>query len=106
MVDSNDHVYVKRHLDEVWRPECLELCGNCKFSAMFWGCITYQGVRTIAAVEGNINSWKYINILDIYLCPVIAHQLPTDEYLFEDDKASYMLLGRQNRGNRKAILHV
>jgi hypothetical protein len=54
---------------------------------MFWGCITYQRVGTFTEVEGNINSRKYINILDSYLCPVIARHLPTDKYLFQDDNA-------------------
>jgi hypothetical protein len=49
---------------------------NLKFSAMFWGFITYQGVRTFTEVEGNINSWKYINILNTYLLPVIARHFP------------------------------
>jgi len=74
-------------LFEVWRPECLRLCGNCKFSAMFWGWITYQEVGTFTEVEGNINSWKYINILDTYLWSVIARHFPTNEYLFQDDNA-------------------
>jgi hypothetical protein len=80
VVDSNKRVYVWRRPDEVWRPECLGLRGHCKFSAMFWGCITYQ-------VEGNINSRKYINILHTYVWPVIARDFPTDEYLFQDDNA-------------------
>ena len=54
---------------------------------MFWGCITYQRVGTFTEVEGNINSRKYINILDSYLWPVIARHLPTDKYLFQDDNA-------------------
>jgi hypothetical protein len=48
---------------------------------------TYQGVRTFTEVEGNINSRKYINILDTYLWPVIARHFPTDEYIFQDDNA-------------------
>ena len=54
---------------------------------MFWGFITYQGVRTFTEVEGNINSWKYINILNTYLLPVIARHFPMDEYLFPDNNA-------------------
>ena len=88
VVDSSNRVYVSRRPDEVWRPECLGLRGNCKFSAMFLGCITYQGVGTVTQVEGNINSRKYINILDTYLWPVIARYFLTDEYLFQDDNAS------------------
>ena len=81
MVDSNNRRgYVWRRPGEVWRPECLALRGSCKLSAMFWGCITYQGVGTFTEVEGNINSRKYINILDTYLWSVIARHFPTDEY--------------------------
>ena len=87
VVDSSNRVYVWRRPDEIWRRECLGLRGNCKFSSMFWGCITYQGVGYFTEVEGNINSRKYINILDSYLCPVIARHLPTDKYLFQDDNA-------------------
>ena len=87
VVDSNNRVYVWRRPDEVWRPECLGPRGNCKFSAMLWGCITYQGVGIFTQVWCNINSRKYINILDTYLWPVIARHFPTDEYLFQDDNA-------------------
>jgi hypothetical protein len=74
VVDSNNRVYVWRYPTDVLRPEYLGFRGNCKFSAMLWGCITYQGVGTFTEVEGNINSGKYINILDTYLRPVIACQ--------------------------------
>ena len=79
VVDSNNHVYVWGRPDEVWQPACLGLRGSCKFSAMFWGCITYQGVGTFTEVEGNINSRMYINILDTYVWPVIARHFLTDE---------------------------
>ena len=63
VVDSNNCVYVWKCPDDVWRPECLGLRGNCKCSAMFWGCITYQGVGTFTEVEGNINSRSFRSIL-------------------------------------------
>ena len=87
VVDSNNRVYVWKRTGEAWRPECLGLRGNCKFSAMFWGYITYQEVETFTEVEGNINSRKYINIFDTYLWPVIARHFPTDEYLLQDENA-------------------
>ena len=31
---------------------------------MFWGYLTYEGVGTLGTVEGNINSRKYIKVLD------------------------------------------
>ena len=36
---------------------------NVKFLTMFSACITYFGVRTLTAVDGNINSEKNISIL-------------------------------------------
>jgi hypothetical protein len=39
---------------------------------MFWGCISYYGVGTLTPVEGNMNTEKYISVLDDNLWPVIA----------------------------------
>ena len=39
---------------------------------MIWGCICYDGVGTLTAVEGNINSAKYIDILDKNLWSVVV----------------------------------
>ena len=47
---------------------------------LFYGRITYQGVGTFTEVEGNVNSRKYVNILDTYFWPVISRHFPTDEY--------------------------
>jgi hypothetical protein len=41
-------------------------------SVMFWGCISYHGVGTLTPVEGNMNTEKYISVLDDNLWPVIA----------------------------------
>ena len=51
---------------------------------MFWGCISYYGVGTLTPVVGNLNSEKYINILDDNLWPVIAQHFPTSPYIFQD----------------------
>ena len=56
VIDQNKRVYVWRRPDEVWRPECLGVRGNGKFSAMFWGCVTHEGVGTFTEIDGNINS--------------------------------------------------
>jgi hypothetical protein len=31
---------------------------------MVWGCLTYYGVGTLAFIDGNMNSQKYIQTLD------------------------------------------
>lgn len=54
---------------------------------MVWGCLCFNGVGTLCRVEGNINSEKYIDILDTNLWPVIARHFPDGSYLFQDDNA-------------------
>jgi hypothetical protein len=62
--------------EERWNTQCLGLYGSrnggARVSVMFWGCICKDGVGTITDVEGNINSAKYIDILDNNLWPVVA----------------------------------
>ena len=54
---------------------------------MIWGCITFNGVGTLCRVDGNINSQKYINILEDNLWPVVVRHFPGNDYLFMDDNA-------------------
>jgi transposase len=54
---------------------------------MVWGCLCFNGVGTLCRVQGNINSEKYIDILDTNLWPVIVRHFPNGSYLFQDDNA-------------------
>ena len=54
---------------------------------MIWGCITFNGVGTLMTVNGNINTAKYIEILEDNLWPVIVRHYPEENYIFEDDNA-------------------
>ena len=58
----------------VWRKSNERLMGECTgmrldrerqglVSAMFWGCITYNGVGTFSSINGNMNSEVYIETL-------------------------------------------
>jgi hypothetical protein len=49
---------------------------------MFWGCISYFGV-----VDGNINSEKYISILDDNLWPVVARYFANNPWTLQEDNA-------------------
>ena len=69
-------------------------------------CITCQGVGTFTEVDCNINSWKYINILDTYLWPVMLAISQLTRICSKMTMPPHMLLGRQNGGNRKTILNV
>ena len=41
-----------------------------KFEVMIWGCISWfgPGLRTVTAVDGNINAIKYQDFLEDHLC--------------------------------------
>jgi hypothetical protein len=58
-----------------------------RVSLMIWGCITYEGVGTLTVVDGNINAQKYIEVIDNFVCPVIARHFPDDNYVLQDDNA-------------------
>ena len=51
------------------------------------GMYLLVGVGTLTAVEGNVNSAKYIDILDKNLWPVVVWYFERKEYLFIDDNA-------------------
>jgi hypothetical protein len=42
---------------------------------LFWGCITYYGVEILVAIHGNMNTDKYISVLDDNLWPVVVRHL-------------------------------
>lgn len=67
---------------------------------MFWGCITYDGIGVIVPVDGNLNSTKYIELLDFHLWPVIAFVFGNRPFIFQDDNATPHC-SRQIHGNKK-----
>jgi hypothetical protein len=69
---------VWRKAAEKWRPECLGYMRECQGSTlklMVWGCVTYFGMGTLAFINGNMNSEKYINTFDNYLWPTVTKTL-------------------------------
>ena len=76
--------------EERWNTQCLGLYGSrnggARVSVMFWGCICKDGVGTITDVEGNINSAKYIDILDNNLLLVVL-KLENYQWISQDDSA-------------------
>ena len=55
---------------------------------MFWGCITHDGVGTLVPVDSDIDSWKYTQILDANLWPVVVKRIMEKPFIFQDDDAS------------------
>ena len=50
---------------------------------MLWGCIS--GVGTLTSFKGNINSEKYIKVLENNLWTIIVRHFPHGNYVFHDD---------------------
>ena len=94
-------VYVWRKSDEKWKPECLGVYGahspQSNIATMFWGCITHKGTGVIVPVEGNINSRKYINILDECLWPVVTKDFGNDPWILQEDNCP-VHVSRETRG--------
>jgi hypothetical protein len=109
-IGNNMKVYVWRKVDERLRP----VCNGCyqgrnyktKFSVMFWGCISYYGVGTLTPVVGNLNSEKYINILDDNLWPVMPNIFLQAATYSRRTMSHAMSLGGQISGKRKMIFQL
>lgn len=88
MIGHDQRVYVWRKRDEGWRPDLVtpRRVQPC-YQVMIWGCITWHGVGTLTAVDGNINADKYQQILDENLWPVLARHFAQGQYIFQDDNA-------------------
>ena len=58
VLDKDRKIYVWRKSDEAWRPECLGLYSDHSprknVSAMFWGCISYNGIGTLTPLQGTV----------------------------------------------------
>ena len=87
MLGTNNCVYIWEKDDEKYNPHLICSRSERKISLMIWGCICYDGVGTPTTVEGNINSAKYIDILDKNLWTVVVWYFEGKEYLFMDDNA-------------------
>jgi len=87
VIGQNKNIYIWRKPHEVWRPECLG-GGKCReISVMFWDCICYKGVGTLVPIDGNIDSRKYVKVLDENLWPVVCKNFAGKQFIFQDDNA-------------------
>ena len=101
MLGRNGKVYVWRKPDERFRPDCLgqldDFETTCRASVMFWGCITYYGVGTLVAIDGNMNTDKYISVLDDNLCPVVVMHFSDRSWIFQENNAPCHVSLRANQ---------
>ena len=60
---------------------------TCHASVMFWECITYYGVGNLVAIDGSMNTDKYISVLDDNLWPVVVKHFFDRPWIFQEDNA-------------------
>lgn len=88
VIGQNSRVYIWRKRGKGWRPDLVEARrAKPSYEVMIWGCISWHGVGTITAVNGNINAEKYQQVLNDDLWPVIVRHFSNEQYIFQDDNA-------------------
>ena len=89
VLGTDRKIYVWRKADEKFNRDCLGVedarSPRAGISAMFWGCLSIDGVGTITEVDGNINSAKYISVLDTNLWPVITKNFLNKPWILQED---------------------
>ena len=102
LIGQNNSVSLWRKSSEKWKPYYLNQRKTAsKVSCMFWGCITYDGIGVLVPVDGNLNSTKYIELLDNSLWPVIVKVFGNRPFIFQDDNATPIRLDRPITGKQK-----
>jgi hypothetical protein len=87
IIKPDGKLKVWRKCSEIWRSECLGYVAEAPFTnlkIMVWGCLTYHGVGTLAMINGNMNSVKYIETLDNNLWQIVAKHFGNTPCLFQD----------------------
>ena len=64
---------------------------------MFWGCISCKGVGTLKVVNGNMNSDKYIEVLDECLCSLVPQHFANRRWTIQEDNAPCHVSLRSNQ---------
>lgn len=91
VIGKHKRIFVWRKDEEKYEPYCVGQYGDSErksvTSFMFWGCVCYDGVGTLTAVNGNMNTDNYIQVLDENLWPVVARHFPNQPWIFQEDNA-------------------
>ena len=97
----------KRQELYVWRKKGEKCAASCRgshcdplrvqASVVFWGCVSYYGVGTLVPVEleENLNSQKYVEVLESNMWPFIAKDFVDRPWILKS--RLIMQWKRQNR---------
>lgn len=79
--------FVRRTVNEPVRPEHMEQHVKYPDSIMYWGCFSHGGVGPLIAVDGMMNSVKYIGTLRQQAIPELRKRFPGKSGIFQQDLA-------------------
>src|SRR5258705_7468020 len=77
-----------RTKEEAFHPDCLERSVKHAASLMVWGCIGRAGTGQLHFIHGNVNAFKYQDILRMRLLPSIDTLRPLRDVIFQQDGAT------------------
>ena len=59
-IGTDHRVFIWRKVGESYLPFCLGAQPTPRISLMIWGCVTYDGIGTLAVTTGNVNAQQYV----------------------------------------------
>ena len=86
-IGSDGCLYVWRRKGEEFSAECCQSVVQHPTSIMLWGCISFQGVRSLHRIRGRLNSEEYQLILGDVMLPD-ARRLVGEDFIFQQDNAT------------------
>ena len=69
-------------------PGVYECLHRKTIKIMVWGCVSYFGTGDLVFVDGNMNSQKYIQVLDNHLKPSADRLFGQYRWVLQEDNAS------------------
>ena len=79
--------YVRRLVGEEYHEQCVQpTVKHGGTGIMVWGCMSRAGLGQCVRVEGNINQFVYLDILEDVMLPS-AHYLIGPDFMFQHDNA-------------------
>jgi len=81
-------VWVWRNVDETYEDDCLVPTVKKSKGVMAWAAIWFGGRSELIFVDGNVNRWKYMDMLDEGVLTLFQNKtLDKNEMIFMDDGA-------------------
>lgn len=78
---------VRRSVDEPLQDCHFDLQQGYPSKIMIWACMSSRGLSKLCIVEGNMDSDKYINVMETHLLPQAAQWFPCGDWVYQQDGA-------------------